>query len=348
MTAKSNRIYLHLLHAPEQQTITLPGLNGKIARVTLLENNQALKCKISHNGQAQTIRLPGHFNLDGKVKVLALELDKGYTITPMHVISGKGTLVLNRQNAVKQYSFSGVDYESYYRSTVGQSWAFRSPGTGKKTIQLRYTEQEKGRQVWLDIDGKKQQLTLNAQQPVASPADVSWGPVYLSNPYPGGIDGGLPAVDSSWTLLKDQESYESAKTLPADPSTYRYVRYEITAHGAQSYLLGISSGDGVQVFLNGVEQTAHNNPDRGTMQKEILQLPLQDGKNELLIKLYNRFNKQLRWDVDMKTPQNYYTQELTMPQATGANGIHRISVGAANPVSVHRDLRLPNLELHIQ
>jgi len=348
VTAKNNRIYLHLLQEPAQGTITLPGLSGQIAKVTLLENGQTVKCKISSNAKGQTIVLPGNFKLDGKVKVLALELDKGYTVTPMHVISGKGTLVLNRQNAIKQYSFSGVDYDSYYRSTVGESWAFRSAGTGKAILKLRYTEQEKGRQIWLDIDGKKQMVTLDARQAVAMPVDVAWGPVYLSRASWGGIGGDLPAVDSSWTVLEDKKSYEAAKTLQADPSTNRYVLYEITSQEAQPYLFGISSGDGVQVFLNGIEQTAHNNPERGTSQQEVLQLPLQKGKNQLLIKFYNRFNKQLKWDVDMMTPQNYYTQELTIPQGLGGNGVHRISVTPADPVSVHRDLRLPNLELYIQ
>jgi len=348
VTAKHNRIYLHLLQDPAQGTITLPGLSGQIAKVTLLENGQPVKCKISSNAKGQTIILPDHFKLDGKVKVLALELDKGYTVTPMHVISGKGTLVLNRQNAIKQYSFSGVDYDSYYRSTVGESWAFRSAGTGKASIKLRYTQQEKGRQIWLDIDGRKTLVKLDAQQAVAMPVDVAWGPVYLSPASWGGIGGDLPSVDTSWTILEDKKSYDAAKTLQGDPSTNRYVLYEITSQGAQPYVFGISSGDGVQVFLNGTEQMAHNNPERGTIQQEVLQLPLQQGKNQLLIKFYNRFNKQLKWDVDMKTPQNYYTQELTIPQPLGGNGVHRISVTPADPVSVHRDLRLPNLELYIQ
>lgn len=369
VTAKNNLLYLHLLHEPAEHTITLPGLKGQISKVTLLENGQALKCKIRSNGNGQTIQLPEGFSLNGEVKVLKLELNKGYAITPVHVIPWKGfseQLVLNSRNAVRQYSFSGVDYDSYYRSTVGASWTIRSAGKNypyQPYLQIGYTAQEKGRQIWLEIDGVKKMVTLEDSVRQSShvwAAGVHFGKVYRSGFYWGGIGGELPggarsidpsqpwpsSGDKPWVLQADWKSGETY-TLDADPSTNWYILQEIEAVEATPYLVELSSGDGVQAFLNGVELTAHNNPERGATQKEILQLPLQKGKNQLVVKFYNRFNKKTTWGINTQVPQRILGQEEEVPQGLENKGVHRISITPVNPASVHRDMRLANLQVII-
>lgn len=349
VTAKTNRLYLHLLKEPAQRTIMLPGLNGKIAKVTLLESGQPLKCRISSNAKGQTIVLPDNFKLDDKVKVLALDLNKGYAITPMHILNWNGNrqnLVLNTRNAVKQYSFSGVDYDSYYRSTVGASWAFRSAAKARPTLQIRYTEQENGREIWLDIDGYKKKVKLeNGLVIEEKAADVHFGPVYHSGAYWGGIGGELPSFkDSAWVLQADWKDGETY-TLDAGPSENWYIRQEITAGSAGPCLVELSSGDGIQVFLNGRELMAHNNPERGATQKEILELPLQSGKNQLIVKFYNRFNKKTSWSINTRIPQRLYMVPERILQEQGGKGIHRISITPVHPVSVHRDMKLHNLDV---
>src|SRR5690606_24343245 len=124
VTAKDNRIYLHLLRMPAQHSITLPGLEGRISGITLVENGRPLRARVRSNGSGTTITLPEDFALNGDVKVLALALKPGYRIAPVRLVqwpAGADSLVLNRQNAIHHYSFSGSDYESYYRSTVAQS-----------------------------------------------------------------------------------------------------------------------------------------------------------------------------------------------------------------------------------
>jgi alpha-L-fucosidase len=364
VTAKNNLLYLHLLRSPDQRTIVLPGLKGKISRISLVENGQRLKCRVRDNGDGQTILLPEQLQLDGDVKVLALELPENYTITPRHVIpwpNGGEALRLSRQNATRHYSFSGVDYESYYRSTVGLSWAFLQQHGGPATLSLAYTAQEKGRQVWLDIDGHRQLITLNGATPFTAQqqADIQWGPMYVSGPYRGGIDGELPggaasidpsqawptAKDQPWTLKADWKN-DVTYTLDAGRSQNWYVLQEITAGNALNYQIGISSGDGVQVFLNGVEQIVHNNPERGATQEEILQLPLQQGKNQLLVKFYNRFNRQINWSI-RQVPQQRFVQDISLEKGLDGKRLHRVMVTPAKAVSVHRDMGLSNLELII-
>lgn len=366
ITAKPGAVYLHLLKAPEENTIHLPGLAGQISKVTLLENGQQLDCNIHSNNRGQTIVLPAAFRPDGAVKVLALEFDRGYTVTPMHVIpgpDGKSALVLNRQNAINHYSFSGVDYESYYRSVVGVSWAFRSRQGGKRRLKLAYTAPDRGRQIWLDIDGKKQEVTLNAgtQETLLQKGAIEWGPMYVSGPYRGGIDGGLPGgeeqidpskpwpspSDKPWVLRSDWKNDETY-TLDADRSQNWYILQEISAASAQPYLVEIISGDGIQVFLNGEEQTVHNNNERNSQQKDALQLPLRKGKNQLLVKFYNRFNKTVSWSIGKSLPQVRFVQEVSTTADLGDQAIHRISVTPVHPVSAHRALGLSNLELLIK
>lgn len=369
VTAKNNQLYLHLLKEPEQHTITLPGLNGQISKVTLLESGQPLKCKIRSNGKGQTIVLQQGFGLNNDIRVLKLELKNGYTITPVHVLSWRGfseQLALNSRNAERQYSFSGVDYDSYYRSTVGASWTLRSEGKNAPylpEVNIHYTTQEKGRQIWLEIDGVKKMVTLeDSVRPGMRPrpADVRFGPVYRSGFYWGGIGGELPggsryidpsqpwpsSGDKPWVMQADWKSGETY-TLDADPSTNWYILQEIEAAYETPYLVELTSGDGVQAFLNGVELTAHNNPVRGSTRKEILLLPLQKGKNQLIVKFYNRFSKKTNWGINTQVPLHILRQRVEVPQAFGNKGVHRISITPVNPASVHRDMGLDNLEVTI-
>lgn len=362
VTATPTRIYLHLLQVPENGVITLPGLNGRISAVTLVESGARLPCKIRSGANATEIVLPAGWQLNNDIRVLSLELGRGYSIVPGNLLpaTGKGPLTLNRHNATRHYSISGVDYESYYRSTVSASWAFAA-AAGSYTPVLTYSAQEKGRQLWLDIDGKKQLVTLNGQDSIVlnnHPEQMQWGPIYLAGPYWGGIDGtrGVSArIDPAkpwpnekgrpWALQATWKN-DVVYTPESDPSHAFYLLQEITSPEAQPYLVQLTSGDGIQVFLNGEEQTVHNNPVRGATQQEVLLLPLQKGKNQLLVKYYNRFAKKTSCSIGKAAPQVLYRQTLPA-QALSKQAVHHCSVIPVKPVSVHRDMRLEGLEISL-
>lgn len=362
ITAKPRKLYLHLLQVPKNREIVLPGLKGEIESVVLLEKRKRLKCKINNTGSDITITLPSGFNLDNDIKVLTVEFKGGYKVVPAHVITTSGTapIQLDRRNAIKQYSFSGIDYESYYRSTVAASWTFKTAGS--VTPSLIFSQGEKDKVIVVTIDGKPRTVKLESELTIPlknSGATLQWGPMYLAEPLSGGIGGTAGsqqnidpfqpwpnAENKPWTRQtnwKNNTTYE----IEADRNTGWFVLQEITAAEAQPYLIELISGDGIQVFLNGEEQLVHNNPERGATQQEVLLLPLQQGKNQLVVKFYNRFSKKVTLGINTKVPQVLYKQGLPL-LADNPDHLHTISIRQSQPVSVHRDMRLPNLGIVIK
>lgn len=66
---------------------------------------------------------------------------------------------------------------------------------------------------------------------------------------------------------------------------------EIESSRAQKYLIEIGAGNGVEVYLNGRSILKHLNPYRCTFRTEQVLLPLEKGKNQIVLRLYNRFEK---------------------------------------------------------
>lgn len=341
VTGSDGVLYLHLFKLPEDGIIRLAGLKGTVKPVFVLGDKRAYNFKVKQAKDGLELLLPKDFTLDGTVKVLHLGLSKTTQILPREPLPA-GTLQLTRDNAEKLYSISGGDYESYYRSTVGYNWLFKG-GSGKPV--LWFTEQERGRKVEFDVNGNKKVVALEGERTDIKKVDVAWGPIYLAGPHWGGItwtheglEKGTPGtkwkLQSGW---KNGQRYE----LPSSPNDNWYIMQEVTASKAGQYIVRITSGDGVQVFLNGKEQVVHNNPERGGVQSEYLLLNLEEGRNSLVVKCYNRFAAVTPLGIDIDVPQVLYRQEL--PLDFDVKGINRCQVEAHEPASPHRDLRLPGL-----
>ncbi len=346
VTSKPGKLYLHLLKAPAQNTIVLPGLNSQIAQINLLGDKKKLACKVSYRDGAAVIQLPGGFQVDEHIPVLEVICKKELDITPLHLL--QRATVLNRDNATSLYSFSGVDYESYYRSNVGEKWAFTAPADAK--LQLVYSAAEKGRSITFALDGVSKEIKLDgaAQALSRQPGALQWGAIYSAGPYRAALadeplDAARIDLSSGWTAHPE---WHNGQVYTLDKNkNITYLYQEITAAQAGDYLIGLTSGDGTAVYLNGEQQLLHNNPERGATQSEVLLLPLKQGKNQLVVKLYNRFGKQLQWAINKDVEQTMYTQ--TVPVALTNAKVHTLVVREANPVSEHRNLRMPNLSVQI-
>lgn len=337
VTAKDDVLYLHLLQLPQNGVIQLDGLKGP---VQLTDAPGGFKVKATKDGTE--LLLPKDFSLNGEIKVLRLALGKGTQLLPGKPLP-TGTRQLTRDNATKHYSISGGDYESYYRSTVGYSWLFKGHRSGKST--LWFTEQEKGKEVEFDVNGEKKTVTLDGKQEALQKTDATWGPIYLAGPHWGGItwtheglEKGTPG--DKWKLQnewKNGQSYE----LPSAPNDNWYVMQEVTVSKPGRYIVRITSGDGVQVFLNGKEQVVHNNPARATTQREDILLNLQAGRNSLVVKFYNKFATKTVLAIDTDAPQVLYKQEVSL--GFSAKGINNCHMRLHQPASPHSDMRLSGL-----
>lgn len=358
VTTKPGKLYLHLLQQPENGTILLPGLNSKISQVTLVSSGKKIPVKIAVKDGNTQLQLPADFKLtDKEIPVLSLRFKDVVNITPVHLL--RHATRLNRDNATPLFSFSGIDYESYYRSEVGASWAFTAQNPGR--MQLVYSDAEKGKRILLTLNGSSSEVLLDggtATELHNDAASLQWGPMYSAGPFWSGIDGTNGSVkdidpsqpwpqqkNAAWTLHSDWKN-DAPITLTNDKTAASYILQEITALKAGNYLVGFTSGDGIGVYLNGEEQLLHNNPERGGQQSEVLLLSLKEGKNQLVVKCYNRFAKQPVVAINREVPQVLYTQLLPL-QVKGSGKVETIEIRQANPVSVHRNMRMPNLAVVI-
>jgi alpha-L-fucosidase len=358
VTTRPGKLYLHLLQTPQNGVIELPGLNSKVSQVTLLSNGKKVAARVSVKEGNTRIQLPADFRIaDNDVTVLALHCGNSVSITPLHLL--KHATALNRYNATPLYSFSGADYPSYYRSEVGERWAF----TVKKpsSLKLVYSDEEKGKQAKITLNGVTKDVLLGGSQRARlynDPASLQWGPIYSTSSFPSYIDGANGSVkdvnpdqpwpgdkDQPWTKHSDWKNDEVLK-IPSDRGRSRaaYLLQEITAPKAGDYLVGFTSGDGIGVFLNGEEQVLHNNPARGTTGSEVALLSLKEGKNQLIVKYYNRFAKEITAGINRNVPQVMYVQPVDL-KLKGNGSVETAEIRQANPVSIHRNLRMPNLSV---
>lgn len=348
VTTKNDIVYLFVTKLPADRVLDLKGVFGPI-KVT---DNAGKRFATKDTKEGKQIILPADFTLE-EVKVLHFPHAKSVYI---ETYKGIDVPVLSRDNAVKHYSISGVDYNSYYRSTVAYSWHFK--GGRVKPPVLSYTEQEKGKTILVNLNGNEQQVLLNGSVVKIDPVAVSFGQMFLNGPYWCGIGwniGDLHNIDPSqswpkqngrvWTAQpawKNGEQYE----LEATPDHSYYVLQEINAAKATPYIIRLTSGDGIQVLLNGEEQTVHNNPERGTLQKEYLLLNLREGKNQLVVKFHNRFAEKTAFSIDKDVPQELYEQPLNI--SFGEKSVYSdLEVKLYQPVSPHRDMRLPSLMIRL-
>lgn len=250
--------------------------------------------------------------------------------------------LLTWRNAEPEYSYSCFDYYSNYKSTVSYGWTVDVRKRADKLV-LTYTADECGRKVSLTSDGQEIKVVLKAdcKETVSSPSMV--GHAF------GRLRGGVFDNYHSWegitfncTLGNDSEV-----VMPVRP----FANYMMTAvadvpHDGL-YVIDVTSGNGVEVVIDGRTMTKHLNPYRTLCRKEHVLLELSSGKHDIYVRTYNRFERELHCGlVPSETPE-IYSMEVALPVSFG-KGIHRITVSAADLDSEHQDCGLHNLLLKLK
>ena len=119
---------------------------------------------------------------------------------------------------------------------------------------------------------------------------------------------------------------------------------EIESPFAQKYLIEIGAGNGVEVYLNGRSILKHLNPYRCTFRTEQVLLPLEKGKNQIVLRLYNRFEKKTGYLLRPAKEQKVYRQEFNLPEAVSGKS-HTLTVRQQGLPSQHTDTELSNLRI---
>ena len=357
ITTRENNLYL-ILSGEQALNLELPGITGKIKKASLLADPKIAIRTLFSKGKLNVI-VPQTVYSKPDIQVVKLEFDGKYQLKPEQLLWDR-ELTLDFHNAIKHYSYSCIDYYNNHRSVVKQEWNF----SGKKrdvTPAIYYTAEEVGKTIELIWNGQTDviEFTEGEKLPVnLTGGTIHWGKRYSYGPVgsdfesnPGKITPEMN-TDLDW-LNKDQmkwiviPDFQNGKeeSMISKPIQMKYILQEITADKLQNQLIEIKSGDGVQLWLNGENLVKHNNPRGSSLNSEIILLPLQTGKNQLLIKFYNRYGYEIVYSINNQISQTIYEKDL--PKQTFA-GINKCELKLHNPGSAHQPIRMNNIRIYLK
>lgn len=351
-TTKGNDLYLFVKREFLGTRIQVPRVQKNDVLVSELQDGGI--CNAGWLGKktppALLIDVPKN---DGEFRYVVLKVHFADTlnIVPPEILSDKTTF--DAANSTPRFGHSSLDYYGGYKSLIGYHWDFKS---SRKNVapEISFTDNEKGKTILLDIDGNATRITLEnarGQKVKVEAGAVKWGKVYEKSGQ--GVFGyieeeGFPivATDSTWSLIPGFV-YGKEYETPLRQRGSRLVMQEMESSRAQTVAVEIGSGNAIYLLLNGEYITAHFSPERVHFQKEIVLLPLKKGKNQLLIKYYNRYEPELRYSIEPLTEWNVYNLPLP-PVELSAGKIHRVSVRLNHPQSKVSPLRLNNLNIRFR
>ena len=360
VTCTDSKIFLHVMQNPTGNRIQLPGLEGKIDKAYLLGEDAVYKTNEA-NGYVN-IQLPESFDAGKEFKVIVLEFKQGFTVPPANIVNVTDEkIVLNNDNSFKYFSNSGIDYNTRYTSTVKELFTLLPRKNISVTPKLFYTDEEKGKTIELGLSNSPQVITLENDAPVKLNNDVSsihFGTIYTQGPLFSGLDGVNASIenvdiakpwpnknDKAWQSTPEFKNGE-VYSLPADMMTGYYLLQEIESPKPQQLVVRITSGDGLMVFLNGKKRFIQNNPFKKDSVAHYVLLDLKQGKNQLVVKLFNHFQKQIYFSVDYNVPQVIY--QKTLPQIQLRKNIYYpVQWKLHSPFTPHQDLGLPGFSLEL-
>ena len=310
-----------------------------------LEKGDGKLATYIQRGNEIDITLPASAYNGETIHVLTLDFDQPVEPRPTNIITGITTLTA--ANATPNYSYSCFDYYSNYRSTVSYSWNIQQ--NLLKQMDLIYTEQEVGKTIDLTVDGTTYSVKLDKGNTRSlQTGGVTWGKRYLCGPGSGLFDApsvlktdlqNTPARGQQW-----KETTQEQDEFPANILETYFVMQEIESSRAQKYLIEIGAGNGVEVYLNGRSILKHLNPYRCTFRTEQVLLPLEKGKNQIVLRLYNRFEKKTGYLLRPAKEQKVYRQEFNLPEAVSGKS-HTLTVRQQGLPSQHTDTELSNLRI---
>lgn len=277
----------------------------------------------------------------------------GFGVEPENILSGITSL--KPQNSTPVFGHSSLNYYCGYKSLIGYDWFFIS---GKHSLlpEISFTDSEKGEKIEIDINGKKQEVTLFAQSSQKQTLNkniVKWGSLYRK---PGrGVFGYVEEesieninvqADENFKLVSDF-NYDESHTETITPRRSFVLLQEIESTKPQTIAVEIESGNAVYILLNGKYITAHFSPERIKHQQEIVFLPLKKGKNQLVVKFYNGYEKEVSYGIKQLTEWTLHTMKLSPVSLDKGKDYHRISIRKANPESKVSPLRMNNIEIKL-
>ena len=254
---------------------------------------------------------------------------------------------LSWKNATPDYSYSCFDYYSNYRSTVAYNWNV----TGRrkvKGLEIRYALSDAGKKVTVQVGDKEYEVTLGMDESVELKGDVTVVSSSFGRMRGGTFDRNASLAGVQWTELESPEIQSEIR-----PFSNYLMKVVLRADKPFRVHLGAIAGNGMELLVRDpntgvyVTMTKHLNPYRSTAFSESVILDLEEGDNELVLRSYNRFERELMMCLDIHDQQVEYTQTLMFDAQVSAYPGLPIRVTSADNLSEHTDCKLHNLNINI-
>ena len=324
-TRKGNKLYLILSgEYPTNGTIELnmPGYKLQESKGNLTSANM--------KGNKLTISLPENTYNDATIQVVELTFDR--EVLPQASANAKRT---------SNYSYDCFDYYSNYRSTVSYEWAL--PKKNATKVELTYTPEELGKEITLN----DQLVTLEDGKAVTLKVapKTQWGKRYICGPEFNLFDRAstIEADLNTVPLRKGgiwREISEEKTTLPVGLINDYYIMQDIVSPKAQDILLDVAAGNAIELYVNGISVMKHINPYRCQYREEKVLVHLNKGTNQIILRVYNRFEKETTFLLRQSAEQVIYKQNVTLETPT-----NQITVRRTGLATQHTDTELHNLRV---
>lgn len=323
-TRKGNKLYLILSgEYPANGAIELnmPGYKLQESKGHLTSANM--------KGSKVMITLPENAYNDQTIQVVELTFDR-------EVLPQTNANVARTSN----YSYDCFDYYSNYRSTVSYEWALSKKNASK--VELTYTPEELGKEISMN----NQLVKLEGGKAITLKVDpkTQWGKRYICGPEFNLFDRAstIEASLDKLPLRKKggawKEVSEEKITLPVNLIEDYYLMQTVESPKAQDILVDVAAGNAIELFVNGVSVMKHLNPYRCTYREEKVLVHLNKGTNVILLRAYNRFEKETSLLLRPSAEQVIYKQNVVLDAPAD-----RVMVRRTGLATQHADTELHNL-----
>lgn len=292
-----------------------------------------------------TVELPEY--TAGTPAVVRMVFDREIEDAGQTPLKARRGSVFGTWEAVADHSYSCFDYYSNFRSTVAYSWSvdLKSPSA----LYLRFTASEAGRKVNVEVDGEHYELTLDTLGKYYElPEKCLRTDSYRYKISRGSIFDS-PSVCDIVTDYDEWTEAEACELISAELRPFGNCRIvmDIYSPDDRVALFDVESGNGVELFVNGVSRMKRLNPYRSADNETQVAVPLNKGMNQLLLRSYNRFEDHLPAGIAPSSDCRMFEVQIPVPGKL-RSGVHVVTVSAADSDSPHKDSGLNNLALSIR
>jgi hypothetical protein len=161
------------------------------------------------------------------------------------------------------------------------------------------------------------------------------------------IRGGVFDGPASWEKF-DWDGFSGTvpqgESFPSRPFSNYLLTSVVDMPQEGDLVLNVTSGNGVEVIVNRVPVMKHLNGYRTLCNEEKLLLHLPEGRSEIAVRSYNRFEKISSVMLSVDADASVYRKTVRLATPLSADGL-TVRLSAADCESPHKDCLLHNLRI---